>query len=152
MTRNYMPFGTDVEIDYSKFTYGLKQTSADESDSKLVEYSSSDSDSCVKPSTYVPESVVNKLKAVSKPQAVCEPKVWTDAPIVEEYESDSDDDSVSNVQENIEKPSFAFTDYVKHVKSPMENDKEISTPNHYPKIEKQDRHSHTRKGLGYAFT
>nr|GEU48223.1 putative ribonuclease H-like domain-containing protein [Tanacetum cinerariifolium] len=28
------------------------------------------------------------------PKIVCEPKVWTDAPIIEEYESDSDDDSV----------------------------------------------------------
>nr|GEX54906.1 reverse transcriptase domain-containing protein [Tanacetum cinerariifolium] len=47
----------------------------------------------------------------------------------------SDDDSVSNVQENIEKPSFAFTDSVKHVKSPRENVKETSTPNHCPKVE-----------------
>nr|GEZ98966.1 hypothetical protein [Tanacetum cinerariifolium] len=30
MTRNYMPSGPDVEINYSKFTYGLKQTSVDE--------------------------------------------------------------------------------------------------------------------------
>nr|GEX66866.1 retrotransposon protein, putative, unclassified [Tanacetum cinerariifolium] len=86
------------------------------------------------------------------PKIVCEPKVWIDAPIIEEYESDNDDDSVSNVQENIEKPSFAFTDSVKHVKSPRENVKETGTPNHYPAIEKQDRHSYTRKGLGYAFT
>nr|GEZ45468.1 ribonuclease H-like domain-containing protein [Tanacetum cinerariifolium] len=88
----------------------------------------------------------------SGPDIVYEPKVWTDASIIEEYESDSDDDSVSNVQENIEKPSFAFTDSVKHVKSPRENVKETGTPNHYPKIEKQDRHSHTRKGLDYTFT
>nr|GEV33377.1 ribonuclease H-like domain-containing protein [Tanacetum cinerariifolium] len=33
---NYMPSGPDVEIDYSKFTYGPKQTSADESDSKPI--------------------------------------------------------------------------------------------------------------------
>nr|GEW91085.1 xylulose kinase-1 [Tanacetum cinerariifolium] len=38
MTGNYMPFGPDVEIYYSKFTFGPKQTSADESDSKPVEY------------------------------------------------------------------------------------------------------------------
>nr|GEU59017.1 putative ribonuclease H-like domain-containing protein [Tanacetum cinerariifolium] len=122
MTGNYMPSGPDVEIDYSKF----------------------------KPSTSVPEPVVNESKVVSEPKAVREPKVWTNAPITEEYESYSDDDLVSNVQENIEKPSFAFTGFVKHVKSPRENVKETSTPNHYPKIEKQDRHSHTRKGLDYA--
>nr|GEV69265.1 ribonuclease H-like domain-containing protein [Tanacetum cinerariifolium] len=69
--------------------------------------------------------------------------------IIEEYESDSDDDSVSNVPENIEKPSFAFIDSVKHVKSPRENVKETGTFNHIPKIEKQNRYGHTRKGLGY---
>nr|GFB12126.1 ribonuclease H-like domain-containing protein [Tanacetum cinerariifolium] len=87
-----------------------------------------------------------------KNKVVCEPKVWTDAPIIEEYESDSDNDSVSNVQEDKEKPSFAFTDSVKQVKTSRENIKEISTTNHSPKIEKQDRSGHTRKGLGYDFT
>nr|GEV55113.1 uncharacterized mitochondrial protein AtMg00810-like [Tanacetum cinerariifolium] len=86
------------------------------------------------------------------PKVVCEPKVWTDAPIIEEYESDSDDDSVSNVQENKEKPSFACTDSVKHDKPSKENVKETGTPNHSPKIKKQDRNGHTRRGLGYAFT
>nr|GEW66611.1 hypothetical protein [Tanacetum cinerariifolium] len=70
----------------------------------------------------------------------------------EEYELDSDNDLVSNEQESIEKPSFAFTDSVKHVKTFRENVKETSTPNHCPKVEKQDRNGHTRKGLGYAFT
>nr|GEV45513.1 copia protein [Tanacetum cinerariifolium] len=140
MTGNYMPSGPDVEIDYSKFTYGPKQTSVDESDSKPVENASSDSDSSVEATTSMPVPVDNA------PKVVCEPKVWSDAPIIEEYKSDSDDDSVSNVQQNIDKPSFAFTDSVKHVKSPRENVKETGTPNHYPKIEKQDRHSHTRKG------
>nr|GEX44557.1 ribonuclease H-like domain-containing protein [Tanacetum cinerariifolium] len=146
MTGNYMPSGTDVEIDYSKFTYGSKQTSADESDSKPIEYASSESDSSEETTTSMPAPVDNA------PKIIYEPKVWTDAPIIEEYESNSDDDSVSIVQENIEKPSFAFTDSIKHVKSPREIIKEIGTPNHYPKIEKQNRHSHTRKGLGYAFT
>nr|GEU44524.1 ribonuclease H-like domain-containing protein [Tanacetum cinerariifolium] len=146
MTGNYMPSVPDVEIDYSKFNYGPKQTSANELDSKIVEYASSDSDFSVETTTSMSAPVDNE------PKIVCEPKVWFDAPIIKEYELDSDDDSVSNVQENIEKPSFAFTDSVKHVKSPKENVKETGTPNHYPKIEKQDRHSHTRKGLGYAFT
>nr|GEW26137.1 hypothetical protein [Tanacetum cinerariifolium] len=135
MTRNYMTYGPDVEIDYSKFTYGPKQTLADKSDSKLVEYASSDSDSSVEPSTSLPESVVNESKVISEPKVVYEPKVWTDASIIEEYELDIDDDLVSNVQENIEKPSFAFTNSIKHVKTPRENVKETGTPNHYPKIE-----------------
>nr|GEU98356.1 ribonuclease H-like domain-containing protein [Tanacetum cinerariifolium] len=111
MTGNYMPSEPDVEIDYFKFTYGPKHTSADESDYKPSEYASCESDSSVETSISMFEPVENASKLV------CEPKVWTDAPIIEEYESDSDNDSVSNVQEDKEKPSFAFTDFVKHVKT-----------------------------------
>nr|GEX23635.1 hypothetical protein [Tanacetum cinerariifolium] len=124
MTGNYMPSRPDVEIKYPKFTYGPKQTSVNESNAKTSEDASSDSDSSVKPSTSVPKPVVNESKVVSEPKAVSEPKVWTDAPIIEEYESDSDDT--------------------------VENVKKTSTPNHYPKIKKQNRHIHNRKGLGYA--
>nr|GFA68866.1 ribonuclease H-like domain, Gag-pre-integrase domain protein [Tanacetum cinerariifolium] len=141
-----MPSGLDVEIDYSKFTYGPKQTSADESDSKPSEYASCESDSIVETSTSMPELVENASKVV------CKPKVWIDAPIIEENESDSDNDLVSNVQEDKEKLSFSFTDSVKHVKTSRENIKETGTTNHSPKIKKQDRNGHTRKGLGYAFT
>nr|GEY92733.1 heat shock protein 90 [Tanacetum cinerariifolium] len=130
MTGNYMPSGPDVEIDYSKFTDGPKQTLADESDSKPVEYAFSESDSNVETTTSMPAPVDNA------PKIVRELEVLIDAPIIEEYESDSDDDSVSNVQKNIEKPSFAFIDSFKHVKSPRENSKETGTPNHCPKIEK----------------
>nr|GEX93812.1 hypothetical protein [Tanacetum cinerariifolium] len=146
MTRNYMPSGPDVEIDYSKFTYGPKQTSADESDSKPSEYASCESDSSVEITTSMPNLVENA------PKVVCEPKVWNDAPILEEYESNSDNASVYNIQEDKEKPSFAFTDFVKHVKTFRENDNKNGTPNHSSKVEKHDRKGHTRKGLGYAFT
>nr|GEY56202.1 hypothetical protein [Tanacetum cinerariifolium] len=108
MTENYMPSGPNVEIDYSKFTYGSKQTSVDELDSKPSEYASCESDSIIETTTSMPEPVDNA------PKVVYEPKVWTDAPIIEEYESDSDNDSVSNIQEDKEKPSFAVTDSVKH--------------------------------------
>nr|GEW89490.1 ribonuclease H-like domain-containing protein [Tanacetum cinerariifolium] len=141
MTGNYMLYGPDVEIDYSKFTYGLKQTSADESDSKPSEYAFCESDSSVETSTSMPKPVENASKVV------CKPKVWTDDPIIEEHESDSDNNSVSNVKEDKEKPGFAFTGYVKHVKTSRENIKERGTTNHSPKIEKQDRNGHTRKGL-----
>nr|GEV28491.1 putative ribonuclease H-like domain-containing protein [Tanacetum cinerariifolium] len=143
MTGNYMPFGPDVEIDYSKFTYGLKQTSADESDSKPSEYASCESDSSVETSTSMLELVENASKVV------CEHKVWTDAPIIEEYESDGDNDSVSNVQEDQEKPSFAFTDSVKHVKTSRENIKENGTTNHSPKIKKQDRNGNKAHLVDY---
>nr|GFB90635.1 hypothetical protein [Tanacetum cinerariifolium] len=91
MIGNYMPSGPDVEIDYSKFTYGPKQTLADKSDSKPSEYASCESDSSVETSTSMPEPVENASKIF------CEPKVWTDATIIDEYELDSDNDSVSNV-------------------------------------------------------
>nr|GEV16722.1 reverse transcriptase domain-containing protein [Tanacetum cinerariifolium] len=146
MIGNYMPSGPDVEINYSKFTYGPKQTLLDESDAKTSEHASCESNFSVKTTTSMPALVENTQKVI------CKPKVWTDAPIIEEYESDSDSDYVSNVQEDIEKPSFAFIEYVKHVKPSRENVKETSIPNHSPKVEKQDRSGHTRKGLGYAFT
>nr|GEY05636.1 hypothetical protein [Tanacetum cinerariifolium] len=62
MTRNYMPSGPDVEIDYSQFTYGPKQTSANESDSKPVEFFSSDSDPSVVTTTSMPAPVDNAPK------------------------------------------------------------------------------------------
>nr|GEU86944.1 reverse transcriptase domain-containing protein [Tanacetum cinerariifolium] len=145
MIGNYMPSRPDVEIDYSKFTYGPKQTSVDESDSKPSEYASFESASSVDTTTSMPVPVE------SAPKVIYEPKVWIDAPIIEEYESDSDIDSVSNVQEDKEKPNFAFTESIKHVKTAKENVKETSTPNHSPKVEKHDINGHTRKGLGYAF-
>nr|GEU72532.1 xylulose kinase-1 [Tanacetum cinerariifolium] len=69
MTGNYMPFGPDVEIEYSKFTYGPKQTLADKSNSKSIEYASSDSDSSVETTTSMSAPVNNASKIV------CEPKV-----------------------------------------------------------------------------
>nr|GEV40837.1 hypothetical protein [Tanacetum cinerariifolium] len=129
-----------------RFADGMHATLADELDSKPSEYASCESDSSVETSTSMPEPVEIASKVV------CKPKVWIDTPIIKEYESDSDNDSVSNVQEDKEKPSFAFTDSVKHVKTFRENIKEIGTTNHSPKIKKHDRNGHTRKGLGYAFT
>nr|GEW35200.1 hypothetical protein [Tanacetum cinerariifolium] len=109
MTGSYMPSGPNVEIDYSKFTYGLKQTSADESDSKPSEYASCESDSSVETSTSMREPVEN----------------------------------ASKVTKNINAP---FTDSVQHVKTSKENIQETDTTNHSPKIEKQNRNTHPRKG------
>ncbi|GJU68867.1 ribonuclease H-like domain-containing protein [Tanacetum coccineum] len=69
----------------------------------------------------VPEPVVVEPKVVSQP------KVWSDAPIIEEYESDSDDEYVIEPSKEQEKPSFDFvnTDYA--VKSPRETIKEPKT-------------------------
>ncbi|GKB08462.1 hypothetical protein Tco_0836746 [Tanacetum coccineum] len=81
----------------------------------------------------------------------CEPKVWTDAPIIEEYESDSDDDCVSIPLKEIEQPSFAV-DSDKHVKTSRENVKDKHTHSQYPKVNKKDLNESKRVGLGYGFT
>nr|GEW25191.1 ribonuclease H-like domain-containing protein [Tanacetum cinerariifolium] len=57
-----MPSGPDVDIDYSKFTYGPKQTSVDESDSKPIKYASCESDSSVETTTSMHEPVENAPK------------------------------------------------------------------------------------------
>ncbi|GJY28934.1 ribonuclease H-like domain-containing protein [Tanacetum coccineum] len=78
MTGNYMPFGPDVEIDYPQFTYGLKQSQPSESETQTIDFDTLD-----------------------------QPKVWSDAPIIEEYELDSEDEHVSLPTEEQETPSFA---------------------------------------------
>nr|GEW84345.1 ribonuclease H-like domain-containing protein [Tanacetum cinerariifolium] len=62
MTGNYMPYGPDVEIYYSKFTYGPKQTSVDESDAETSENATCEFDYSVEPSTSMPEPVVMNQK------------------------------------------------------------------------------------------
>ncbi|GJY93890.1 hypothetical protein Tco_0509672 [Tanacetum coccineum] len=47
------------------------------------------------------------LQSVFKPKVVDQPKVWSDAPIIEEYESDSEDEHVSQHTKRKEQPSFA---------------------------------------------
>ncbi|GJX48447.1 hypothetical protein Tco_0273637 [Tanacetum coccineum] len=64
--------------------------------------------------TYWPEPAVNEPKVVSKP------KVWNDAPIIEEYESDSEDEHVSLPSKEQETPSFANT--IEHIKTPRQTD------------------------------
>nr|GFA23437.1 putative ribonuclease H-like domain-containing protein [Tanacetum cinerariifolium] len=54
----------------------------------------------------------------SKPKAVSEPKVWSDAPIIEEYESDSDDEYMFKASVEQEKSSCDYINIVKHVKTP----------------------------------
>ncbi|GJX93933.1 ribonuclease H-like domain-containing protein [Tanacetum coccineum] len=82
----------------------------------------------------LPEPTVNEPKVVSQP------KVWSDAPIIEEYESDSEDEHVSLPTEEQETPSFAN----QQVKTPRETVKNQFTHSKNPKVDK--------KGLGYGFT
>ncbi|GJX53135.1 hypothetical protein Tco_0281504 [Tanacetum coccineum] len=110
MTGNYMPSGPDVEIDYSQFTYDCSV----ETNEPLLE------------------------PTVNKPKVVCQPKVWSDAPIIEEYESDSEDEHVSQSTEEQETPSFAN----KQVKTPRETVKNHFTHSKNSTVDK--------KGLGYV--
>ncbi|GJV81378.1 hypothetical protein Tco_1517248 [Tanacetum coccineum] len=99
MTGIYIPSGPDIEINESQFTYGPNEETF----------------------TSMPELVVNEPKVVSQP------KVWSDAPIIEEYESDSDDEHVSLPTKEQETPCFDFVNTVKHVKTPRQTVKVQNT-------------------------
>ncbi|GJZ34319.1 hypothetical protein Tco_0580136 [Tanacetum coccineum] len=134
MTGNYMPSGPDIEIDYSQFTYGPKQSQTSESETQTSDFDTCESDCSVETHESLPEPTVNEPKVVSQP------KVWSDAPIIEEYESDSEDEHVSLPTEEQETPSFAN----QQVKTPRETVKNQFTHSKNPKVDK--------KGLGYGFT
>ncbi|GJT03575.1 reverse transcriptase domain-containing protein [Tanacetum coccineum] len=97
MTGNYMPSGPDIEIYYSQFTYGPKQSQASESETQTSDFDTCDFNVVIeKTHEYLPEPAVNEPKVVSQP------KVWSDAPIIEEYESDNEDEHVSLLTEEQE--------------------------------------------------
>ncbi|GJR66867.1 hypothetical protein Tco_0012932 [Tanacetum coccineum] len=134
MTGNYMPSGPEIEVDYSKFTYGPKQTQPSESESQTSEFDTCKSNISAEPSELVSELVVNESNIE------CQPKVWSDAPIIEEYESDSEDEYVSTPRKEQETPSFAN----QQVKTPRETIKNQFTHSQKPKVDKTE--------LGYGFT
>ncbi|GKB18362.1 hypothetical protein Tco_0852285, partial [Tanacetum coccineum] len=86
------------------------------------------------PSELVSEPVVNESNIE------CQPKVWSDAPIIEEYESDSEDEYVYTPRKEQETPSFAN----QQVKTPRETIKNQFTHSQKPKVDKTE--------LGYGFT
>ncbi|GKB70703.1 hypothetical protein Tco_0932115 [Tanacetum coccineum] len=133
MTGNYMPTGPEIEIDYSQFTYGPKQTQPSESESQSSECDTCESNISTEPSELVSEPVVIESSVESQP------KVWSDAPIIEEYESDSDDECVYIPTKQQETPSFAN----QQVKTPRENVKSQNTHSQKPKVDK--------KVLGHGF-
>ncbi|GKC70022.1 hypothetical protein Tco_1115905 [Tanacetum coccineum] len=133
MTGNYMPSGPDIEIDNSQFTYGPKQSQLNESKTQTSDFDTCESN-C---SDETHESLLEP--AVIEPKVVSQPKVWSDAPIIVEYESDSEDEHVSLPTEEQETPSFAN----KQVKTPRETVKNQFTHSKNPKVDK--------KGLTYGF-
>ncbi|GJZ56689.1 ribonuclease H-like domain-containing protein, partial [Tanacetum coccineum] len=134
MTGNYMPSGPDVEIDDSKFTYGPKQTQPSESESQSSDFDTSKSNISTKPSELVSKPVVNESNVE------CQPKVWSDAPIIKEYESDSEDECVSIPTKQQETSSFAN----KQVKTHRETVKNQYKHSQKPKVDKTE--------LGHGFT
>ncbi|GKC87927.1 hypothetical protein Tco_1148576, partial [Tanacetum coccineum] len=91
---------------------------------------------------------------VVEPKVVSQPKVCHDAHIIKEYESDSDDEYVIQPSKEQERPSFAFIDTVKHVKTPRDTVKEQNTYSPSPKAMfcMWDGLMIKRLGLGYGFT
>ncbi|GJR56482.1 putative ribonuclease H-like domain-containing protein [Tanacetum coccineum] len=136
MTGNYMPSGPDVEIDYSQFTYGPNQSQPSESETQTSDFDTCESDCSVETHESLPEPTVNEPKVVNQP------KVRSDAPIIEEYESDNEDEHVPQPTKEQEQPSFASTN--KQVKTPRETVKNQFTHSKNPTVDK--------KGLGYGFT
>ncbi|GJU35825.1 putative ribonuclease H-like domain-containing protein [Tanacetum coccineum] len=134
MTGNYLPSGPDVEIDDSQYTYGPRKSQTSESESQTTELDTCDSNISTEPSELVYEPVVNESNVE------VQPKVWSDAPIIEEYESDSDDENVTVQTKRLDTPSFAN----KQVKTPRENVKNQSTHSQKPKV--------NNKELGQGFT
>ncbi|GJV63161.1 putative ribonuclease H-like domain-containing protein [Tanacetum coccineum] len=143
----FISSGPNFEIDDSLYTYGQKQSKTSESDARTSDYASCESNVSVETLESVPKTVVTDTKAVSKP------KVWSDAPIIKEYESDSDDEHVTIPSKEQEQPSFAFVNTVKHVKTPRQTVKEQNTCSQSPKPNKRDWNGlmSKRLGLGYGF-
>ncbi|GJX61317.1 ribonuclease H-like domain-containing protein [Tanacetum coccineum] len=135
MTGNYMPSGPDIEIDYSQFTYGPKQSQASESETQTNDFNSCESN-C---SEETHESLYEP--SINEPRVVSQPKVWSDSLIIEEYESDSEDEHVSLPTEEQETPSFAN----KQVKSHRETVKNQFTHSKNPKVDKKAVQTRTGK-------
>ncbi|GKE52662.1 hypothetical protein Tco_1487818 [Tanacetum coccineum] len=98
------------------------------SESQTSEFDTCESNISTEPSELVSEPVVNESNVE------CQPKVWSDAPIIEEYESDSEDECVSIPTKQQEIPSFAN----QQVKTPRENVKSQYTHSQKPKVDKKD--------------
>ncbi|GJW14501.1 putative ribonuclease H-like domain-containing protein [Tanacetum coccineum] len=107
---------------------GMHVTQPSESESQSSESDTCESNISTEPSELVSEPVVNDSNVE------CQPKVWSDAPIIEEYESDSEDECVSIPTKQQEIPSFAN----QQVKTPRENVKSQYTHSQKPKVDKKD--------------
>ncbi|GJW27172.1 putative ribonuclease H-like domain-containing protein [Tanacetum coccineum] len=112
---------SDASIEIKAYSQGLKKVEA-----QLVAHQQGQL--CTEPSELVSEPVVIESNVESQP------KVWSDAPIIKEYESDSEDECVSIPTKQQETPSFAN----QQVKTPRENVKSQNTHSQKPKVDKKD--------------
>ncbi|GJY53024.1 hypothetical protein Tco_0444688 [Tanacetum coccineum] len=121
---------------YNRFVTaeGMHATQTSESETQTSDFDTCESDCSVETHESLPEPAVNEPKVVNQP------KVWSDAPIIEEYESDSEDEHVSLPTEKYKTPSFANQE----VKTHRETVKNQFTYSKNPKVD--------NKGLGYGFT
>ncbi|GJT83429.1 hypothetical protein Tco_1057771 [Tanacetum coccineum] len=103
-----------------------------ESSELTSDFDTCESNSSVETLESMPKPVVNE------PNVVNQPKVWSDAPIIKEYESDIDDDCVSTPLKEQEQPSFTFVSTDKHVKTPRETVKEQHTYSQRSKVDRKD--------------
>ncbi|GKB45340.1 putative ribonuclease H-like domain-containing protein, partial [Tanacetum coccineum] len=148
LTGIYMPPRSVFGLDESNFSYGPKQSNTSESEPKTSKFDSCESNSSVESLESMPKPVV------SEPKVLIEPRVWSDAPIIEEYESDSDDDYEIRPSKEQVTPSYAFVNTSKHVKTPREPVNVNNTYSQSPKVDKRDWNGRMSKtlGLGYSFT
>ncbi|GJT47368.1 putative ribonuclease H-like domain-containing protein [Tanacetum coccineum] len=149
MTGNYMPTPVHVEIDESQFSYGQKQTNISETYSENVETCKSSGDesnesknnnfdSCESNFSVSTLESASETAVESKPNVVMS-KVWTDAPIIEEVNSDNK--YVVTPGKVNEKPSHADNKSAKFINTPrdMGNKHDLR------------RHMGKQVGEGYAF-
>ncbi|GKC25119.1 ribonuclease H-like domain-containing protein [Tanacetum coccineum] len=132
LTGIYMPPRSVFGLDESNFSYGPKQSNTSESEPKTSKFDSCESNSSVESLESMPKPVV------SEPKVLIEPRVWSDAPIIEEYESDSDDDYEIRPSKEQVTPSYAFVNTAKHVKTPREPVNVNITYSQSPKVDKRD--------------
>ncbi|GJZ03502.1 putative ribonuclease H-like domain-containing protein [Tanacetum coccineum] len=124
---------SDASIEIKAYTQGLKKVEA-----QLVAHQQGQL--CVQTHESLPEPTI------IEPKVVYQPKVWSDAPIIEEYESDSEDDHVSQPTKRQEQPSFASIN--KHVKTPRETVQNQFTHSKYPRVDKKGLSTKSFKQTG----
>ncbi|GJW18368.1 putative ribonuclease H-like domain-containing protein [Tanacetum coccineum] len=141
---------SDASIEIHAYTQGLKKVEAQlvahhkvntvsqpsESETQTNDFDTCESNCNVETHESLPEPTENEPKVVNQS------KVWSDAPIIKEYETDSKDEHVSQPTKEQEQPSFASTN--KQVKTPKETIKNQFSHSKNTIVEK--------KGLGYGFT